>query len=941
MYHLVKIETAASTAGSPIYFYLTDAPMNIDFNGTVYQGNRITKVGALTMATGLQLHKLNIEVAGEYQEELNRGLVGPASNTSYLNKSITVNRIYLEANGNIVNMSDSNNGAYYYFQGLVTDINIKENTKQGSSTVTWSCANHFEDFNTVNGRLTDDYVHRGLVTINGVLQASQAAKRVAHQTDSGFKHANKAVDVLAKYTTKETRYKTKSSWGGFKTKTVEYQVDVVNELDLRFDLAAKYIPTIYGIRRTPGIPVFIDVDSQSTNDVYIVYVVSEGEIEGFLDVYIDGVPAICSDGTHSSDTYCLGSQQSGHTLGIANNSGVANDEPVAHGRTLNIRTEHTTADITFYNGKSDQTVDPAMNSLSNSNRFLLQDGDNTYWDSNCKLLDTAYVVVKYTVNEDATSIPEFEFVVQGKKVDVYNSPGTSTTDYSLNPAWQLLDYMYSSMYGGSIPIADFEIQSFIDVAAELDQIDTSYEMGWLKFSRYLGWKDTNAERRQKVQCNTLLPGGQPTIDNIKDVLEQFDGTLNLVDGKYYLSMKRVTSPVAAIDISDIRGAISTKAQNNKDTWNTIQANIEDPAIGWTSNKITFFNNAYKVEDRNLEKKGNISFKHITNYYTARTRAEVALNQSRYSREFTFTVWHKFSHLTPNDVVTLTYDRFGFNNKLLMVNKVVANTDGTFTLSVQDYDPSIYNVSGQSDNGSNEGVVSPGVPRPTDLHVDDYFGEEIGVYGVFNWQGVSTGALSHYEVKEGNNRYVVPLNQKANIQITGEPATFRGTRPYMELKDLVPQINYTFSVRTVLLDGRASSWVSASYTAEEINSNLPLVTGFRVINLEPGYEDKFYGADVELEWDGIVDDNVTGYKLEIISGNEDGASDELRTVYGSYDISLVVTEPTKATFTYLQADNIQHYADVNANAVGIHRDLGFRIKATNANGGLSREWTYIE
>lgn len=942
IYHLVQLETAGSTTASPTYYYLTDAPMPITWNGNQYSPNKLTKVGALTMATGLQTHKVSVDIAGEYQEELDRGLIGPASNSSYLNKEVIINRVYLDSTGNLVNMSDDNNGAFYYFRGLITDINIKETVKSGASTVTWSCANHFEDFKTVNGRLTDDYVHRGLTTVGGVLQPSIGAKKVSHQSDKGFLHANKAIDVMAKYTTQETRYKTKSSWGGFKSKVTSYEVDVVNELDLRFDLSAKFLPVIYGVRKTSGIPVFIDVDKNNTDRVYVVYAVAEGPIDGFLDVIIDGVPAVCSDSTHSSSTICIGNKKSGHTLGVAANSGVGNTDPTLHGRTLNIKTDNTEANFTFYNGLADQTADPGLVALNNSRSFLLQESsDNEYWGTNHRLLDTAYVVMEYVINEDATSIPEIEFVVQGKRVDVYSTPDSSANKLSLNPVWHLLDYMRSAMYGGNLSAAQFNMQSFLEVANELNVLDSNYEFGWLKYSRYIGWENTSVERRQKVQCNTLLPGSTAVLDNIKSILEQFDGTLNLVDGLYHLTMKRVTNSVADISISDIKGAITTKSQNNKDTWNTIQASIEDPAIGWSTNKITFFNNEYKIEDRNNEKKGQVSFKHITNYYTARSRAEIALNQSRYSREFTFTVWHAFSHIVPNDIITLTYNRFRFNRKPLMVKKVIANYDGTFTITAMDYDPSIYNTTDQVDNGDNEGSETPGVPRVSDIHIDTYFGDELEVHGVLNWEPVLVGGLSHYEVRQGANRYTVLKDTTTNIQMTKDPDTFRGVRPYLLLKNLSPSADYTFEVRSVLLDGRASSWQSVMYTAQEIDSNLPLVTGFRVINLEPGYEDQFYGGTVRLEWDGLVDENVTGYIIEFISGAQDGAPDSGRSVYGGVNISRTITEPEKLTFNYTLSDNMSHYASKNGGAVGVYRDLGFRIKATNASGGRSREWTYIE
>ena len=82
-------------------------------------------------------------------------------------------------------MDITSNGPLEIFRGLITDIGVKEDVVRGSSTVTWNCANHFADFERVNGRLTDDVYHRALV--NGV--PTNSAKKSQYQKDRGFYHA--------------------------------------------------------------------------------------------------------------------------------------------------------------------------------------------------------------------------------------------------------------------------------------------------------------------------------------------------------------------------------------------------------------------------------------------------------------------------------------------------------------------------------------------------------------------------------------------------------------------------------------------------------------------------------------------------------------------------------------------------------------------------------
>ena len=50
-------------------------------------------------------------------------------------------------------------------------------------------------------------------------------------------------------------------FGGKRLET--YYEDVVRSVDLRFDLQAKILPTVYGVRRVKGNTVFADIGSTS------------------------------------------------------------------------------------------------------------------------------------------------------------------------------------------------------------------------------------------------------------------------------------------------------------------------------------------------------------------------------------------------------------------------------------------------------------------------------------------------------------------------------------------------------------------------------------------------------------------------------------------------------------------------------------------------------
>ena len=88
--------------------------------------------------------------------------------------------------------------------------------------------------------------------------------------------------------------------------------------------------------------------------------------------------------------------------------------------------------FTFYQGKHDQVGDNNLTTIAQANGFKRQSdyysGEKLYWSPNHKLLDTAYVVMKFTIDADQTTIPEVEYVIKGKVIECFNYDGTFVPD---------------------------------------------------------------------------------------------------------------------------------------------------------------------------------------------------------------------------------------------------------------------------------------------------------------------------------------------------------------------------------------------------------------------------------------------------------------------------------------------------------------------------------
>lgn len=974
--HLISLELPDNTGSGNSTGYFTDYSRDVIYGGKTYLASRVLSVSNVTESQGIKADKLSIKVAGEIQEELDRALLSPTDN-SYINKDLTILRAFIDSNGDIVDF-DITGGPMQYFKGQLTDIAVNEGVTSGVSTVTWTAANHFSQFNKVNGRLTQDATHRGLVVVEdppGTFTEqpdADAAKKGIYTSDLGFVHAETAVDTIAQYDTTEKQLRIRKRGGlagalGMQ-KVSEVEVPVTRELEVKYNLSPKYLPIVYGVRRLPTNPVFAGVDSANPKDLYIVYTICEGEIDGILNLYQDNKPVVCSALEEGNETVCVGNQKGGHTIEevAIGGDGVA-AAPTIHGRKYIIEDETGTIEMTAYHGKSDQTADPDLVAVAAGDGFVIQ-GDTTaydYWGVDHKLLDTAYIVIKMELSDERQKPPEIEVVVQGKQVDTYYSATNyiPQKEYTLNLAWHLLDYLSSDIYGAQVPLEEIDVDSFSRVAESLEVEDDSYQIAWVPYWRYIGWPDTNSTyvdahgitryRRALFQCNTLLNTDEQVFKNIQAMLGQIQGSLTYVGGKYVLSQENDDAVVldsednpTNIDIEECEGSIRTDNGTIKDSWNTIQAGIEDPALGYVQNQIVFFDSVYKKADNNIEKKGRVSFPFITNYYTARSFVVRALRASRFKRTFTLKTYYKYSYLQINDNVEFSYPRF-FTDKKLRVSNIALNSDGLVSLTLKEYDPSAFVPDTQTDNSDNQTVPITAVRKPTDVQLSQTLGtvpNQEDASFILDWIPSVSSPVLHYEVKWS---MVSTAGDQISTTFTVSPDQLivGSGRGYFLITGVNPQSStddwvMTAQVRTVLSNGSISGWVikEIDSTGSLYPESLDPVTGFVVNNLVPGTTNEFYSSGVILSWDETQ--GAQYYEIVVYDPNNEA------TEYGGFLVA-------NTTFTYTLALNMIDYLAVNGTSSAF-RDFKFKIRARSnpdleptdppaswGDSGASSYWTYIE
>jgi hypothetical protein len=210
---------------------------------------------------------------------------------SFINREVFLYRAYFDPETHQVIGTPIN-----LFKGIIQNVSFEDG--EDAIRVTWGLTSHWGDFATVKGRVTSDDSHRALDE-NGVPQPFSTLKPV-YAYDKGFMHAETSINILSKYfiTTNEvTDVKSKKGVFGIgaKTKVVRKDVTRENFTQLDFQLSAKAIPVIYGVRVTEGIGVFADTLNNDSSTVYAISALCEGEIGGIYDIFLDGKSLICTD----------------------------------------------------------------------------------------------------------------------------------------------------------------------------------------------------------------------------------------------------------------------------------------------------------------------------------------------------------------------------------------------------------------------------------------------------------------------------------------------------------------------------------------------------------------------------------------------------------------------------------------------------------------------
>jgi hypothetical protein len=292
-----------------------------------------------------------------------------------------------------------------------------------------------------------------------------------------------------------------------------------------------------------------------------------------------------------------------------------------------------------------------------------------------------------------------------------NLVGLSATNFEVTnarsaPGDCFLDYLTSTRYGASIPLASIDTASLTAL--------NSYSNAPIGFTTYTGGSSTIS----RFAFNGQLDTAQKIMKNIQSMADCCDCLVkyNEITGLWGVIVQSPTYTVAMdINDSNIIGAITVSPIDISNSFNIIETKFPDGDQQDSFNAATFdlavLNPSLMFPNEPINKQ-SVSLYLTNNNVTAQYIANRMLEAAREDLQIQCEINYIGLELEAGDIVTVTNTNYGWSAKLFRILKVVEKfgDNGTVTasLNLSEYNPAVYddyNVT-QFTPAPNTGLSSP-------------------------------------------------------------------------------------------------------------------------------------------------------------------------------------------------------------------------------------------
>tara|TARA_R110000824_G_scaffold399917_1_gene606338 strand:- start:1344 stop:3455 length:2112 start_codon:yes stop_codon:yes gene_type:complete len=420
------------------------------------------------------------------------------------------------------------------------------------------------------------------------------------------------------------------------------------------------IPVVYGTRKVGGKVVYLSTGGSRNKYLYMVLVLSEGEIDSIQDIYINDV----------------------------------------------ISTDPR------FNNRFQFEIKTGTDNQAAANIFMT--GEAPGWDSTFTLSGIAYIACRFEWKkidnqDDAdanpySGIPRVQVVMRGKKVKsmagLNNTHATAYENetgigFSNNPADCLADYLRNPRYGRGLPNDRINFVSFSTARAKFAQIVT-YNTG---------------VKGLVLTCDAVIDTGRSLLDNVKLFLANCRSGIPYVQGRFKLKMQDTghdtdsQNPTPAIlpipgttdnkvSMKHIVGGMKIQGNGTREHFNQVKITYVDPTNEWKTNEVIYpeLNSSpdllYLAEDNGRRLTKELAFNHIISKHIASDLAHIILTQSRDKKSIAFDATAELHEAEVNDIINVDYDPLAIQANY-RIKTIKINADYTISLTAQEHIPAAY------------------------------------------------------------------------------------------------------------------------------------------------------------------------------------------------------------------------------------------------------------
>ncbi|EIX3798893.1 DUF1983 domain-containing protein, partial [Salmonella enterica] len=620
------------------------------------------------------------------------------------------------------------------------------------------------------------------------------------------------------------------------------------------------LPVVFGTTRVGAVCVYKAVSNIDQHKLVQIFAIAEGEIDHFKALHID------NKNVFTSKTLAL-------------QDGIV-DKHIIKGEYQKV------LEVEFRTGKNPNTV------LSIAKQHLGEDWDDRYTGNG---IATMCIILRKDDKSLAGGVDILQVNSQ-VAVDVcglkIRNLETNAIEPSTNGVDQIFHYLTNTKYGLSVPIENINIESFLKVRKQVNQLGFHSN----------GACDPNASFKE----------------NLTGLMQTFGGVM-------FESFGRITLKLDAPDIvkhvfnedNIMMGKVSLKTGGTNGYFNTINAVYQDPEIDYSEQMLRYPRVA--ETDQTIIQDGRIIAKDIE-YRFVKDKAQidklasVERNKSRITQIISFSTTDAFT-AEVWDVISVTHDELRLSNSLWRITSIERTIDsgiaGLMTITATEYNSNVYtdlDYAAKPDNRPSGLPDSMTVQAPTNLRIKATGQTLYGKNVTLTWEAPEDfnryGFQIDYRVSGSENWIKLGQTSQMIFSVTG----------------LNPNNSYDYRVCAFGIMAR-SAWVEVINQNPEVIYELP-TPNIRIRN-QGSQPHHFEGNDLIIEWDNQQSMDVT------INGEVTKFSD----LFDAYVIKLTHKNGRSVQYRTRDPESWTYTLDQNQ-FNGLSREIVVEVAARAYNGSES-------